>query len=104
MFNSVINAPELRERRLGTGAILSITAHAAIFGLFLYGTAHKPMKRVIAPEVVLKQAMPPPPPPPLGGAARVQPVTPKKPLPAKTDLVVTKDTPKPTPTQEEPAA
>src|SRR5262249_650932 len=42
-------------------------------------------------------------PPLLGGAASPQPVTPKKRLPAKQDIVISKDPPKPTQAEEAPA-
>jgi periplasmic protein TonB len=91
MFDAVLHAGNAPKRRLGTGALISAGAHAAVFALVLYASAHPSLKKIEPPEVVLKTALPPPPPPPPGGASVPHTETPKKPKPVKTELTIPRE-------------
>lgn len=90
MFDAVLHAGNAPKRRLGTGALISAAAHAAVFGLVLYASAHPSLKKIEPPEVLLKMAPPPPPPPP-GGPSVPHTEMPKKPKPVKAELTISRE-------------
>lgn len=95
MFDSVLTGGNVPQRRLGTGAIVSVVAHVAIAGLVAWGTyraAHAPVVETEVKFMAAPPPPPPPPPPPAGGGAQ-QKIEPKKPTPVKKPdtIVETKD-------------
>jgi protein TonB len=89
MFDSVLDRGTGPKGRFGTGAIISVVLHVALFGLAVW-VSSRPQEEVeekLPTEVTLKMgtmAPPPPPPPPPASKKKTNP-TPKKP---KKDVMI----------------
>jgi periplasmic protein TonB len=92
MFDAVLHAGNVPQRRLGSGALISAVAHAAVVALVLYASARPIIKELETPEVMFKVPLPPPPPPPPpGGPSVPRTETPKKPKPVRTELAIPRE-------------
>ncbi len=82
MFDSVLTGGNVPQRRLGTGAIISLVTHVAIAGLIAWGTyraAHAPVVETEVKFMAAPPPPPPPPPPPAGGGALNRRSSPRSP-------------------------
>ena len=84
MFDSVLDRAAVPPRRLGTGAALSVIAHALLVAGALYLSSQPTEADTKETDVVFFSAVPSPPPPPLpkGGGSPQPKIEPAKPKPA----------------------
>lgn len=96
VFESAMGRYEAASGRLGTGAILSIAAHAFVVAGVLLFSGQKPKEKIEAPEIVFQAAKPPPLLGTPGGSPKTeQPKTKKPPRPKnKIVPILTNEPPK----------
>src|SRR5262249_26771394 len=99
---SVLGRGAIPKTRFGTGAILSVVAHAALLAAVLYISTrpHEHKERDVEVTFVMGAPPPPPPPPPPpgGGAPKPEKIIPKETVVKKPDtLYDSAEAPKPRP-------
>jgi periplasmic protein TonB len=87
MFEAALGRVEGRRGRIGTGALLSLAAHAIAIGIAFHVSSAAPDARPNEPEVVFQNYAPPPPGPPGPKSALQKPLDKPRPTPRKKDIL-----------------
>ena len=108
MFDAVLNSRDLSGRRLGTGAIFSITLHAGVVALILWVSTREPAIKS-QPDLAVKfmkavdlPPSPPPPPPRLASPTSRPHAVEHRPVRRPDKLVQPKEIPKDKPREADP--